>query len=146
VSPAGSRLRDAEGREVSPRECTSPKAPDEILQTAALVRTARSCSKDRRRDYEDLSRLLRIGPAVGDRAGCCRSLLDTFRSPRVDGTSRGGEPSALVTSLASWANPGRGCRGQRFRSSDRLRSLFTQIYEGTNQVQRIVMARQLLKD
>ena len=36
--------------------------------------------------------------------------------------------------------------GARFPSSEWVRPLFTQIYEGTNQVQRIVMARQLLKD
>lgn len=33
-----------------------------------------------------------------------------------------------------------------FPSSVGVCSYFTQIYEGTNQVQRIVMARQLLKD
>jgi alkylation response protein AidB-like acyl-CoA dehydrogenase len=45
-----------------------------------------------------------------------------------------------------WGNPGERAGWHSFCSSVAMSSLFTQIYEGTNQVQRIVMARQLLKD
>ena len=44
-----------------------------------------------------------------------------------------------------WANAGQVGYWASFGSSTALCSLFTQIYEGTNQVQRIVMSRQLLK-
>ncbi|WP_122976411.1 acyl-CoA dehydrogenase family protein [Actinoplanes teichomyceticus] len=40
---------------------------------------------------------------------------------------------------------GEECCERRFSSSGHMWSKITQIYEGTNQVQRIVMARQLLK-
>ncbi|MFB9239635.1 hypothetical protein ACFFWC_29585 [Plantactinospora siamensis] len=47
---------------------------------------------------------------------------------------------------ALWENPGETPISVSFPSSAAVSSLITRICEGTNQVQRIVMARQLLKD
>ncbi len=39
-----------------------------------------------------------------------------------------------------------GCPGRHLPAETAVRSTITQIYEGTNQIQRMVMARQLLKE
>ena len=62
-----------------------------------------------------------------------------------DESTQRGLVSAEAPRFELWGNPGEGVRSASFPSSGAMCSLFTQIYEGTNQVQRIVMARQLLK-
>jgi hypothetical protein len=50
-----------------------------------------------------------------------------------------------VSTRESSQSPGQGHTGMEEPNCDLSCAKITQIYEGTNQVQRIVMARQLLK-
>jgi alkylation response protein AidB-like acyl-CoA dehydrogenase len=54
-------------------------------------------------------------------------------------------PGAGSVRTPCWIRADRECPTRHLAAETARRSIITQIYEGTNQIQRMVMARQLLK-
>ncbi len=67
------------------------------------------------------------------------------RSPQANAYAAGPGEAAADGSITCWIRADARPRRRHVPARTGRRSMTTQIYEGTNQIQRVVMARQLLK-